>query len=183
MQRHAVETMLSKKVAVQNNFLLDAIADYLGFHREERTQKIPFLLNLDTDKFEGFVENAEKEILVQEYKHDPKKNPSLRDDLLIQRMAASVTQAVHTRKFNVNGDLVHDIISHLSKLNENTEKVNQDKYKTGESDFDEWLREAENAFVNQDPYASNPSQPYGVPLSERPRLKRVTPDETPPTAS
>ena len=177
MQRHAVETMLSKKVAVQNNFLLDAIADYLGFHRTEKTQKIPFLLNLDSERFEDFVSNAEKEILVQEYDHDPKKNPSLRDDLLIQRMAASVTQAVHTRKFNVNGDMVQDVIKHLTKLNEHTDKVNKDKYKTGESDFDEWLREAENAFTTKDPYATNPSQPYGVPLSDRPRLKRVTPDK------
>jgi hypothetical protein len=173
--------MLSKKVAVQNNFLLDAIADYLGFHREERTQKIPFLLNLDSQSFEGFVSNAEKEILVQEYKHDPKKNPSLRDDLLIQRMSASVNQAVHTRKFNVNGDLAQDIIKHLKDMGEKTDKVNHDKYKTGDSDFDEWLREAENAFTTKDPYAKDPSHPYGVPLSDRPRLKRVTPDETPPT--
>lgn len=178
MQRHATETMLSKKVAVQNNFLLDAIADYLGFHREEKTKKIQFLFSLDAEKLEDFIKNGEKEILIQEYHPDKKKNPSFKDEMLIMRMMASVIKAIHTRKFDVNGDIPSQLLNHFTKLSENTEKVNKDSYKTGESDFDQWLREAENAFVNKDPMPTDPTKPYGVPLDQRPRLKKIT-DSTP----
>ncbi|HEY9672740.1 MAG TPA: hypothetical protein V6D11_14945 [Waterburya sp.] len=179
MQRHSVETMLGKKVSVQNNYLLDAIADYLGFKREEKTQKIPFSLNIDTERFEDFMKNSEKEIMIQEYKHDPKKNPSFRDEALIQRMAASIIQSVHTRKFNPkSNDLAGDIRKQIEKINENTDRVNKDSYKSGSSDFEQWLEEAENAFIVRDPANPDPTQPYGLPLKQRPRLKRVDGHDT-----
>lgn len=177
-QRSATEIMLAKKVAVQNNFLLDAIADFLGFERVERKQKIEMLFNLSAEKLEDFIKNGEKEILVQEYEPHKQKNPSFRDEMLILRMMASIIQAVHTRKFDINGDMKSQLLSHLMKLNENTDKVNKNEYRTSESDFEQWLREAENAFVNRDPAPNDPTKPYGVPLEQRPRLKKIT-DDTP----
>ena len=177
-QRSATEVMLAKKVAVQNNFLLDAIADFLGFERKERKQEIEMLFKLDVEKLEDFMQNSKKEILVQEYEPHKQKNPSFRDEMLIMRMMASIIQAVHTRKFDINGDMKSQLLSHLMKLGENTEKVNKNKYRTSESDFEQWLREAENAFVNRDPNPNDPTKPYGVPLEQRPRLKKIT-DDTP----
>ena len=177
-QRHVTETMLSKKIVVQNNYLLDAIADYLGFKRDEKKLKIPFLFDLDTEKLEDFIKNSEKEILIQEYEPDKKNNPSFKDEMLIQRMSASIIKAVFTRKFDPKGDIAQQIKDHLTKMNENTQKVNKNAYSASESEFEQWLREAENAFVNRDTTPTDPTKPYGVPLEQRPRLKKIT-DTTP----
>lgn len=172
-QRHAVETMLSRKVGIQNYFQLEALIDWSGFKRKELVKKIPFLFDIDAEKYADFLKNKEQEIQVTDFDFKEKGAESFPDHLLRLKRAAAIIEAVHTKRFNPNMDLAPQILEILQGVTSRTEKVNKDEYKgQNDGDFDQWLRDAENAFWNRHG-TGDPFTPYGKELPERPRLTKL----------
>lgn len=181
-QRHAIESMLGRKVGIQNYYLLEALVDWCGFKRKDITKKIPFLFDIDSEKFDDFLKNKEQEIQILDFDPDDENSESFPDQMLRLKRMAAIIEATHTKRFNPNEDISKSVMGILQTLSKNTDRVNKDEVKKegSEPDFDQWLREAETAFVNKTGQG-DPNSPYGVPYAQRPRLTKLQEEPEQPT--
>lgn len=180
-QRHAMESMLARKVGIQNYYLLQSIVDWCGFKTKDITKKIPFLFNIDAEGFEDFLKNKEQEIQVPDFDPDDKGSDSFPDQLIRLNRAAAIIEAVHTTKFKRNDDIPKKMMEMLLNTSKAVDRVNNDELKAAGSkeDFDQWLRDAETAFISRIGQGDI-NNPYGVPYSQRPRLTKITEEDPTP---
>lgn len=173
-QRHAIETMLARKVSIQNYFLLEAIVDWAGFKRKDLTRKVPFLFDIDAEGFEAFLKNKEQEIQIVDFNPEDKEAVSFPDHLVKLNQAAAIIEAVYSQKFKKDDDIPAKILELLGAAAQGVDRINSGELtKSGsQEDFDQWLRDAETAFVNR-AGQGDVNNPYGVPYAQRPRLTRL----------
>lgn len=173
-QRHAIESMLGRKVGIQNFYALEALIDWAGFKRKDITKKIPFLFDIDAEEFQKFLSNKEQEIQITDFDPNDKNTKSLPDQLMRLNRAAAIIEAVHTRKFGKDDDIPEAIKAILKATSTGLDRVNKDELRTSVSkeDFDQWLRDAENAFINR-VGQGDLQNPYGVPYANRPKLTKI----------
>lgn len=177
-QRHAMESMLARKVGIQNYYLIQSIVDWCGFKTKDIKKTIPFLFNIDAEGFEDFLKNKEQELVVPDFDPDDKGADSFPDQLIRLNRAAAIIEAVHTTKFKRDDDIPKKMMEMLLNTSKAVDRVNNDELKKAGSkeDFDQWLRDAETAFINRIGQGDI-NNPYGVPYSQRPRLTKISDTE------
>jgi hypothetical protein len=178
-QRHAIESMSTRKVAIQNYYLLLSLVDWAGFKTKDIKKKIQFLFDLDAEGFEGFLKNKEEELQVPDFDPDDEGADSFPDHLFQIKRAAAIIEAVHTTKFRDSSDIPKQIMEMLLNTGKNIDRVNSDELKSpgSKEDFDQWLRDAETAFINRIG-TGDVTNPYGVPYAQRPRLTKIADTES-----
>lgn len=181
-QRHSTESMLGRKVGIQNYYLLEALVDWCGFKRKDITKKIPFLFDIDAEKFEDYLKNKEQEIQIVDFDPDDENSESFPDQMLRLKRMAAIIEATHTKRFNPNEDIAKSVMGILKTVSKNTDRVNKDEIqKEGtEPDFDQWLRDVETGFINKTGQGDI-NNPYGVPYAQRPRLTKLQQEPEQPT--
>lgn len=177
-QRHAIESMLARKVGIQNYYLLQCIVDWAGFKTKDIKKSIPFLFDIDAEGFEAFLRNKEQEIQVPDFDPDDEGADSFPDHLLRLKRAAAIIEAVHTTKFKNADDIPKKIKEMLINTGKSIDRVNNDELKSpgSKEDFDQWLRDVETAFINRTGQGDI-NNPYGVPYAQRPRLTKIADTE------
>lgn len=180
-QRHAMESMLTRKIAIQNYYLIQSLVDWCGFKTKDIKKKIPFLFNIDAEGFEDFLKNKEQELVVPDFDPDDKGADSFPDHLIRLKRAAAIIEAVHTSKFKNSDDIPKKIMEMLLNTSKSIDRVNNDELKTAGSkeDFDQWLRDVETGFIARTGQGDI-NNPYGVPYSDRPRLTKITEEDPTP---
>lgn len=173
-QRHAIESMLARKVGIQNYYLLECLIDWAGFKTKDVAKKIPFLFDIDAEGFEAFLKNKEQEIQIRDFNPDDEGADSFPDSLMRINRAAAIIEAVHSRKFKKDDDIPAKIMEMLKSSAKGVDRVNSDELKKAgtQEDFDQWLRDAEVAFINK-AGQGDMQNPYGVPYAQRPRLTKI----------
>lgn len=177
-QRHAIESMLARKVGIQNYYLIQSLIDWAGFKTKDITKKVPFLFDIDGKDFENFLKNKEQEIQVPDFDPDDEGADSFPDHLIRLKRAAAIIEAVHTSKFKNSDDIPKKMMEMLLNTSKAIDRVSTDELtKAGsKEDFDQWLRDAETAFINR-VGQGDVNNPYGVPYAERPRLTKISDTE------
>ncbi|MFP4693823.1 MAG: hypothetical protein ACLFM2_08180 [Halothece sp.] len=176
--RDLTETGSARTLGIKNNYMLQAISEYLGYKVGKKEIEVPFTFNpVDTvDKKDSKIdhkgeESLQKALEPKTIKMDVEDNIDDRTleqslDILIE--GARIVKAQNYRTVDAKGDVKQQLKSIIKRA---MEFIDSDDSGINDIDFDQWLEEVENEFSNTT--KSEPDQPYGKDRKRRPKIRRV----------
>lgn len=149
--------------------LLQTIIDYLGYKTKNTIEKIPLQFDPSKDTMEELLKEIEQEVVVEEYDEET----NFRSTVLRLEHAAAITQAVHLRRVDTEGDVTSKIMNIIKGYNLLNDKLNnEEKDENGKTDFDRFLEDVQVGFINYTGVADS-ANPYGRPYQNRPKIKKI----------
>jgi hypothetical protein len=168
--RNLLEATATKKETVVNQFLLDAIVDYLAFDSEEEAVELPILCTLKNpsenpsedeiaalENLTNFLEPSQKKIAITRFKG--KNNFQVSLQILLQ--AAGIIKGALSRKISSDPIIAKRELLDLFKMFAGDEDL----------DFDAFLEQVEQGFNAA--AGNTQANPYGAPFNQRPRIREL----------
>ena len=171
LSRALYETGLSKQTGLENHSKLDTLINYLGFKTREETVKVPYTYTIGKNKLDEFLK--ESEVDVAQTVFDDDKN-SFKKDLASLLQAAAITKAANYRKINVAdaAGAAADIAKRIKELRATKNKLDKTEVNKLREEFDKFIEDYEKGFITYTGI-DNPSNPYGEPYGQRPRVIKL----------
>ncbi len=165
--RDLAETGSHRLLGVKSNYLLNAIADYLGFATKQKKVKVPFSFNPinatqgdDTDSIAKALEEKEIDVEIEELKEKVSYQTSLSQLL----EAAAIIKARFFKSVPGGAGLKEYLVNAIKAYGNATEEE--------QSNFDEFLDRLEKGFIDESGI-SDSINPYGRPFEDRPRVREL----------
>jgi hypothetical protein len=162
--RNLVETGTDKQQNFITYKLLQSLTDWVGFKQRDIKLEMPLTFTPNKTRYDEILKESTVKVNCVEF--DDKFG--LEADLMRFREAAGILQALYKRRLNPNGDIEGQILDYLLKTFRGMNKVND-----GGESFQEFINRAENGFTDI-PTVGDPTQPYGRPYDQRPRIKDLS---------
>lgn len=169
--RNLVEAGQDKQQNFVTYKLLQSLTDWVGFKQKDVKAEMPLLFTPGKTRFDELLKETKIKVSVPEF--DEKFG--LEADLMRFRKMASILDTAFFRKIDPNGDVKSQVMQNIRDLLGVAKSLNND-----EDSFDDFLNDVENGFMNA-PGVTNPSEPYGRPFNERPRVRDLTNYQPPQT--
>lgn len=162
--RNLIETGADKQQNFITYKLLQSLTDWAGFKQKEIKLEMPLTFTPGKTKYDEILKESTAKVNCVEF--DDKFG--LEADLMRFREAAGILQALYKRKLNPNGDIKGQILKYLLDTYANVNKV------VGEDeDLDTFINQVETGFTDI-PTVGDPTQPYGRPYTQRPKIRDLT---------
>ncbi|NER49236.1 MAG: hypothetical protein F6J92_21580 [Symploca sp. SIO1A3] len=159
-----VESGQGKSTSTQNNYLLEALLDYLGVDLEAKKDSIPLSFTPGAESLSEFLERKELEVEKPTFGGGATLKESLQDLL----HAAAVIRSVYWRQLDNSseGGLASQIVDLVKKQKENKTQINKE---IDDKDWDKFLNDTELGYTNKVGIKDS-QNPYNRPFSQRPRI-------------
>lgn len=188
--RTLIEAGLAKKEAIVAAHYAEANATYLNYKGRERAIDVPFTFKPpapeDTpemiERLDRFLKEGTSKVKVFEY-HDKTDLQTQIEDL---RNAAAIIRAKFFYRLTGDGgygEQIKDIIGRIANyaeddgIPETVQPPDQTGETSGENDFDTFLNQAEMGFIDQ-PGMTESTRPYGRDMDRRPKIRKVSGNQT-----
>jgi hypothetical protein len=171
LSRCLYEVGVNRQATMDCNYAVRALIDYFGFKTEDVEEKMPMAFTPGVDKIEEMLKEYEHKLQVIRF--DDEKN-SYKSDMakILQMVARWNAQNYKTINGATVASGVADIVKRIKDLREAQSKQDEAGAKKLQEDFDAWVERYERGFTDI-PNIDDPVNPYGEPLSQRPRVIRL----------
>jgi hypothetical protein len=167
--KNLVETGSTKQQGFTAFSYTKAIADYLNFKREDKTEEIQLTFTPNSDSLEAFNKESKVRADVIEL-HDEEQDFSVSLAKLLRSTA--ILEAVYLKRFDKKTDIGRQLLTLIkdkSKAYDDLNKGDKDKDDTKWSQF---LEAVETGHINTSGI-SDSTNPYGESFEERPRIREL----------
>lgn len=171
LSRCLYEVGVNRQATMDCNYAVRALIDYFGFKTEDVEEKMPMAFTPGKDKIEDMLKEYEHKLQVIRFTDE--KNSHKSDMAKILQMAAR-WNAQNFKRINATDAVtgVADIVKRIKDLREAQKKQDEAGAKKLQEDFDAWVERYERGFTDI-PNIDDSVNPYGEPLSQRPRVIRL----------